>query len=150
MRSAFRLLPLCFATALSVAGAPVFAQGFASTGLGQAWPNAPDVSASSAYHVFVFERLGTRYVQVNDIHGNVRGAFAYAGRDIMGLPVGLDAVRLATPNEPSALRPTGTRTVVYRDAIVTVSVITAPNGVTYLQAVQSDCKNPAECSTTLQ
>jgi hypothetical protein len=150
MRSAFRLLPLCFATALSVAGAPAFAQGLASTGLGQAWPNAPDVSASSAYHVFVFERRGTRYVQVNDIQGNVRGAFAYAGKDIVGLPVGLDALRLATPSEPSTVRPAGTRIVVYRDAIVTVSVITSPGGVTYLQASQTDCRNPAECSSTFQ
>ncbi|WP_051938894.1 hypothetical protein [Luteibacter sp. 9135] len=150
MRSAFRLLPLCFAAALSVVAAPVFAQGPASTGLGQAWPNASDVSASSAYHVFVFERLGTRYVQVNDLQGNVRGAFAYGGKEIMGLPIGLDATRVATPSERSAMRPTGTRTVVYRDDTITITVVTTPGGIMYLQAVPSDCKNPAECSSTFQ
>jgi hypothetical protein len=150
MRPVFRFLPLCLVTALSVLSSPVFAQGPASSGLGQAWPNASDVSASSAYHVFVFERLGTRYVQVNDLRGNVRGAFAYAGDDIMGLPIGVDATRLATPNEPLAVRAAGTRTVVYRDDTITISVVTTPSGITYLQAAQSDCKNPAECSHTLQ
>lgn len=150
MRPVFRLLPLCFAAALSFAAAPVLAQGFASTGLGQSWPNASDVSASSAYHVFVFERLGTRYVQVNDLHGNVRGAFAYAGDDIMGLPIGVDATRLATPSERAAVRAAGTRTVVYRDDTITVTVVTSPSGITYLQAAQNECKDPAACSHTLQ
>jgi hypothetical protein len=143
MRSHIRLLSLCLVIGLSAAGVAA-AQELPSTGLGQSWPNAPDVSASPAFHVFLFERAGTRYVQVNDLNGNVRAAFAYAGNDIMGLPVGVDANRLVTSNQPLAQPASGT--LVYRDASVTVTAVPSATGSMGFQAVIGDCKNPAECA----
>jgi len=57
------LLTAGFASTAAAATAP-------STGLGQAWPNATDVSASPNFHVYVFERLGVRYVQIFSGGGN--------------------------------------------------------------------------------
>jgi hypothetical protein len=146
MRSRFSLLPLCLAAVMSVASLAVSAQGLPSTGLGQSWPNAADVSANHGYHVFVFERLGTRYVQVNDLDGNVRAAFAYAGDQIQSLPMGLDATRLSTPAEPFTESPVGAGEVVYRDSAVTIMALPGPAGTTMFKAEIGDCKNPAECS----
>lgn len=116
-----------------------------STGLGQSWPNATDVSASPHYHVYVFERLGVRYVQINDLNGNVRAAFGNAGGDIFGLPIGIDATRLATPSEPSEVPIGSTGETVYQDDSTSVQAAPQPNGTNRL-LVASECKNPAECS----
>ncbi|TCV92076.1 hypothetical protein EC912_10868 [Luteibacter rhizovicinus] len=153
MRSSIQLL-LAGLLSLPIIVLPAMADGAPpSTGLGQAWPNAADVSASPHYHVYVFERLGVRYVQVNDLNGTVHGAFAYSGSDIMGLPIGVDAARLATPTEPLSAPPaTGTTAgeIVYRDASVTISVQPQADGTALMQAVSNDCKNPAECSVHFQ
>ena len=132
------LLTAGFASAAAAAPPP-------STGLGQAWPNATDVSASPRYHVYVFERLGVRYVQINDLNGNVRAAFANAGGDIFGLPIGIDANRLATPSEPSTAPAGTTGETVYQDDSTSVQAAPQPNG-TINMLVVSECKNPAECS----
>jgi hypothetical protein len=116
-----------------------------STGLGQSWPNATDVSASPHYHVYVFERLGVRYVQINDLNGNVRAAFGNAGGDIFGLPIGIDASRLATPSEPSEVPADSTGETVYQDDSSSVQAAPQPDGTIRL-LVASECKNPAECS----
>ena len=116
-----------------------------STGLGQAWPNATDVSASPHFHVYVFERLGVRYVQINDLNGNVRAAFGNAGGDIFGLPIGLDANQLATPSEPSEASAGATGETVYQDDSTRVQAAPQPNGTISLR-VMVECKNPAECS----
>lgn len=135
---------------LSVAGlAVMFSAGTAlaqsppATGLGQSWPNATDVSASPHYHVYVFERLGIRYVQVNDLNGTVRGAFGNAGGDIFGLPIGTDANRLATPSEPSAT-PAGTAgETVFRDGDTSLYAQPESDGTLRLLV---RCDNPAKCS----
>jgi len=132
------LLTAGFASTAAAATAP-------STGLGQAWPNATDVSASPNFHVYVFERLGVRYVQINDLNGNVRAAFGNAGGDIFGLPIGIDASRLATPSEPSEVPATTTGETVYRDDSTSVQATPQSNGTNRLLVV-SECKNPAECS----
>lgn len=119
-----------------------------STGLGQAWPNATDVSASPHFHVYVFERLGVRYVQINDLNGNVRAAFANAGGDIFGLPIGLDANRLETPTEPSAIPADSSGAAsetVYRDDSSRVQLTPQSTGG-FRTLVLGDCTNPAECS----
>lgn len=115
-----------------------------STGLGQSWPNATDVSASPHYHVYVFERLDVRYVQINDASGTVRGAFAYSGSQFMGLPIGVDANRLSTPTEGAADgASTSSGEKVYDDGTVSVGVAAQPDGSARLLV---ECKNPAECS----
>lgn len=140
-----RMQQLFLAGLLTAGFASTAAAATPSTGLGQSWPNATDVSASPHYHVYVFERLGVRYVQINDLNGNVRAAFGDAGGDIFGLPIGIDATRLATPSEPSEVPVGSTGETVYQDDSTSVQAAPQPNGTLSL-LVASECKNPAECS----
>lgn len=121
-----------------------FASGGASatTGLGQAWPDASDVSASPRFHVYVFEKQGLRFVQVNDANGTVRGAIAVAGDEVIGLPVGVDADHWSTA--AGTLSAAGE--TVYHDASVTIAIAPQEDGSARLLAIQTDCKNPVECS----
>lgn len=113
-----------------------------ATGLGQAWPNAADVSASPRFHVYVFQRAGVRYVQVNDGAGTVRGAVAVVDGETLDLPVGVDANRWsATPATSAASGET-----VYRDDSVSIAVSPQPDGTMRLMAAPGDCTDPAKCS----
>jgi hypothetical protein len=114
-----------------------------ATGLGQPWPNVPDVSASPHYHVYLFQRAGIRYVQVNDIGGTVRGAIALVGDEALDLPVGVDASRWA--NVADAAASTSSETV-YRDDTVTVLVAPQPDGSARMLLAPGNCDNPAQCS----
>ncbi|KAF1004539.1 MAG: hypothetical protein GAK28_03916 [Luteibacter sp.] len=118
------------------------------TGLGQSWPNTTDASANPGYHVYVFQRLGVRYVQVNDASGGVRGAIAYDGKSIGGLPVGTDASHWVTPTEgtyvPSRM---ANGVTVYSDDVMTITVAVQPDGSMLMSAAPVDCHgDPAECS----
>lgn len=119
----------------------------ALSGLGQSWPNTTDVSTSPNYHVYVFERGGTRYVQVNDANGTVRGAFARTAYSLVGLPIGVDASRLATPDEPLPAPASTAGETVYQDGSVQIFVAPQANGTMQMMMVGSNCKNPVECST---
>ena len=68
-RTLFTTLFVMGLSGAAIAGAP-------STGLGQAWPNTADVSASPNYHAYVFVLGGIQYIQINDLNGKVRAAFA--------------------------------------------------------------------------
>jgi hypothetical protein len=114
-----------------------------TTGLGQSWPNARDVSASPHYHVYLFQRAGIRYVQVNDIAGTVRGAVAVIDGEALDLPVGVDASRWANVADVPA---PATSETVYRDDTVTVLVAPLPDGAARLMLASGDCDNPAQCS----
>ncbi|MBB3228084.1 hypothetical protein FHW69_002719 [Luteibacter sp. Sphag1AF] len=147
MRSATPLL-LSAMLLLPVASMSAHADGLPpATGLGQSWPNATDVSASPHYHVYVFERSGLRYVQVNDLNGVVRGAVLSAGNNVIGLPVGVDASRVATPSDPQPAPASTAGEVVYSDSTVTVLVAPQTDGTNALRATSGDCKDPIECST---
>lgn len=143
MRSLNRSKLLVAGLACFLGGGVATAAALPATGLGQSWPNAADVSASPHYHVYVFERLGVRYVQVNDLNGNVRGAFGNAGGDIFGLPIGIDANRLATPSEPLAMPSDAKGETVFTDG--TTSVQAAPQSDGTLRLLVK-CDNPAQCS----
>ncbi|HEX5306096.1 MAG TPA: hypothetical protein VFW82_08425, partial [Dyella sp.] len=67
-----------------------------SSGLGQSWPNTTDVSTNPYWHVYVFEKDGVRYVQVNDTNGRVHAAIATAGGQVLVLPIGVDAQNVTT------------------------------------------------------
>lgn len=132
-----------FALALiSVSGAAL-ADTPADTGLGQSWPNAPDVSASPNFHVYRFERSGVRYVQVNDASGTVRGAIATVDGQVLELPVGVDASHWSTADTPTI-----GGDVVYNDGSVKVSVAPQLDGSARLMATPSttnNCGNPINC-----
>ena len=117
----------------------------ALSGLGQSWPNATDVSTNPNYHVYVFERGGTRYIQVNDASGAVRGAFARTPYKLTGLPIGTDT--LATPDEPMPAPASTAVESVYDDGTVQLFVAPQTDGTARLMLVPADCKNnPVECT----
>ncbi|PRF23193.1 hypothetical protein C6P98_13930 [Burkholderia multivorans] len=139
---------------VAVLGLPGFAVAAepASTGLGQAWPNATDVSLSPHYHVYVFRRDGIRYIQINDANGVVRGAIATADDVVLVLPIGTDAAHVRTLHvasggtTPSTSTGTSTETV-YRDQATTLSVTPLSSGALSITTQQAaTCSNPGECS----
>lgn len=131
----------------STFGTQVMAADGSTNGLGQSWPNATDVSSSPRWHVYVFVRNGVRYVQVNDLHGNVRGAFATAGGSFMVLPIGSDASRVATPDDPLPAPASTAGDIVYQDDSVQVLAAPQADGTMSMRAAQSLCKDPVECSS---
>jgi hypothetical protein len=113
---------LATTTASAQTGAP-------AAGLGQSWPNTTDVSASPHYHVYVFYRDGSRYFQVNDLNGNVLGAFATAGHQFMILPMGETSgvVHVLSSIATSANSNSSTETI-YSDKSITITANPAVSG----------------------
>lgn len=114
-----------------------------STGLGQSWPNATDVSASPQWHVYVFVLNGIKYVQINDLNGNVHAAVGTANGASVVLPAGLDAQNVSTTS--SSATPSNTQTV-YSDSTTTVTATPQSNGTTQFTVLDA-CTNPYTCST---
>lgn len=158
-------LPLhrAFLASLFVVGlsAPVMAAPGAS--LGQAWPNAQDVSASPHWHVYVFTAGGVRYIQINDLGGNIRGAVATANGQFLVLPMGRDAAHIATPQHPLASDGTAVpldsyAETVYRDDSVSLDVVPLSDGslrftaapATTVTTAASPCDDPVECGGHVQ
>ncbi|RDD83762.1 hypothetical protein DVJ77_02605 [Dyella tabacisoli] len=116
-----------------------------STGLGQAWPNAPDVSSSPRWHVYVFERDGIRFVQVNDLNGTVRGAFATVQGEFLALPIGKDSQYISTPQHQLDVSAQSPVEEVYKDSSIKVLLTPQINGKVQLNAVVLDCTG-LDCS----
>lgn len=143
-------LCLVLATVL-VAGRAISADTpVSSTGLGETWPNATDVSVNPNWHVYVFQKGGTRYIQINDNSGSVRAALARTPYTVVALPIGSDAGNVSTPDE--SLPPPASRasTLVYQDSGVKVFVAPQSASVSRVMAVSSECNgDPIECSRSL-
>jgi hypothetical protein len=135
-----------------------------STGLGQAWPNTQDVSASSQWHVYVFTNGGIQFVQVNDLAGNVRAAVGAVNGQFLVLPMGRDAARISTPQQPlstgdTVVPLTAYAQTIYRDATVQLDAVPLSDGSTMFKAAAPDtvstlgapttCDDPAVCNTHL-
>lgn len=123
------------------------ATGLPSTGLGQSWPNATDVSASPHWHVYLFQRDGVRYVQINDLNGKVRAAFAAASDTFLTLPVGSDAAQVATPSEPLPVTGNTAGDIVYQDSSMKVLVAPQSDGTAKTFVAAGKCTDPVECSS---
>jgi hypothetical protein len=136
--SRIALLPMLWAVAWS---ASLMAYQAPAAGLGQAWPHAVDVGMSPHYHVYLFDRDGIRYIQVNDLNGTVLGAVAVADRVALVLPVGVDAQYVTLHRAgPSA-------ETVYRDGTVRLTATPTDTGVVVLNADTSGtCTHPANCT----
>ena len=112
-----------------------------ATGLGQAWPNAADHSRSPDWHVYVFERDGVRYIQVNDRHGTVHAALGRAGDTTFALPLGVDANAVTISSSAEG----GTSALpIYQDEAISVTATPQSDGATLI-SVQSKC-DPAMCT----
>jgi hypothetical protein len=114
-----------------------------STGLGQSWPNATDLSASPNWHVYVFFLNGIKYIQVNDLNGTVHAAVGAANGSTVVLPVGVDSQNVTT--SPSSTSSSSTTQTVYSDATTTVTATPQSNGTTTF-AVESTCSSVYTCS----
>ncbi|MET3650771.1 hypothetical protein [Dyella japonica] len=123
------------------------ATGLPSTGLGQSWPNATDVSTSPHWHVYLFQRDGVRYVQINDLNGKVRAAFAAASGTFLTLPVGSDAAQVATPSEPLPVTGNTAGDIVYQDGALKVLVAPQADGTARTFVAAGKCTDPVECSS---
>ena len=77
-------------------------------------------------------------------------ASAEGAYSLVGLPVGVDASRLATPDEPMPAPASTSGETVYQDNSVKVFVSPQPDGTMQLRAVGGDCTNPVECTTRAQ
>lgn len=152
MSSARSLVRVALFAALAVSTSAM-ARQFPATGLGQAWPNASDVSSSPRWHVYVFIKDGVRYIQVNDLNGRVRGAFATANGQSLVLPIGVDAERTSAGPNASAITTAATGQTgetVYRDNDVRVTARRLPGGNMAFDADTTGCNDPVECSTHVQ
>lgn len=127
-----------------------FAQSQAA-GLGQSWPNAPDVSANSNWHVYVFELKGIRFIQVNDINGNVLGVVGTANGQFITLPMGVFAQYVTTSRQSGTLAPNNSysASLVYQDMSVLITARPMSNGATQLTASPAPCQNPEDCGQHL-
>ncbi|UGB45982.1 hypothetical protein LQ772_01365 [Frateuria edaphi] len=144
---------------LVVMGLSASATAATSTGLGQAWPNAQDVSASTHWHVYTFANNGVQYFQVNDFYGNLRVAFASVNGQFLVLPMGRDAQRLSTPQQTASTSSTAVPLTSYAETIYQgsdVQVLATPmsDGTTTFTAAPSTtnatvapCNDPVECSS---
>jgi hypothetical protein len=112
-----------------------------ATGLGQAWPNAADVSANPHWHVYVFILNGVKYVQINDLNGQVHAAIGTASGTTIVLPMGVDAQNVTTKSAISSAAET-----IYQDAATTVSVTPQSNGATAFAVAQTQACPQADCS----
>lgn len=147
MRNRFTLLAAGLACVFLTTSA--LAAGPTSTGLGQSWPNTTDVSTSPRYHVYVFQKQGVRYVQVNDAAGTVRGAIAYtSANSILDLPIGVDAGRWIMPTDNTKAN-TVVGEQVYRDEAVSITITPQANGVALLTASEECHGDPTKCSMQL-
>ncbi len=152
MLSARSVVRVALLAALAVSTS-VMARQFPATGLGQSWPNASDVSSSPRWHVYVFLKDGVRYIQVNDLNGRVRGAFAAANGQFLVLPIGVDAERASAGPNASALTTAATGVTgetVYRDGDVRITAHFLANGAMAFDATSTTCSDPVECSTHIQ
>ncbi len=123
-----------------------------SSGLGQSWPNATDVSSNPHWHVYVFQKDGIRYVQVNDLNGGVHGAIATAGGQVLVLPIGSDSQNVTTATDPSTTTTATTSSsseTVYSDSQVTISAAPLSTGATQLMVAPTCTDDPVECNTHL-
>jgi hypothetical protein len=67
--------------------------------LGQPFPQAINRSLNPQWRVYVFEREGVRYFQINDLFGHVRATFAAENGSFLILPAGEDTDRVVVPRE---------------------------------------------------
>ncbi|MGV7186969.1 hypothetical protein [Xanthomonas phaseoli] len=104
--------------------------GSASTGLGSSYPQARDLSQLSTARVYVFQREGISYLQINDLTGQARTAIGWVENTRWVLPIGADADR-------TVILPVGSPTpadtlLVYEADDVTVRLQNTSGGNTWL------------------
>lgn len=136
---------LAMGLAMSMSGAAW--AGPPTTGLGQAWPNASDVSVNPNFHAYVFVMGGIQYIQINDAAGHVLGAVGQAGGQYIVLPVGRYARQVSTPQQTATTTatPTASSMTVYNDGTTQVTATPMSDGTTALTT--SAACDPVDCNS---
>jgi hypothetical protein len=146
LSTAFALAALAWATTAPAANT--------DSDLGQAWPRAQDVSRSPHWHVYVFDKQGIRYIQINDLNGRVRAAFATAGGELFVLPMGTDAAHVHAARETrtastTTVQPSSSETI-YSDDTLSVEATPLSNGALDVSATTlTACNDPLECGAKI-
>jgi len=104
--------------------------GPASTGLGSSYPQARNLSLSDTTRVYVFQREGVSYLQVNDLSGQARTAIGWVANTRWVMPIGVDADR--TTILPVGSPVPADTLLVYEADDVTVRLQKAPGGDLWL------------------
>ena len=120
-----------------------------SQGLGTSWPAAQDVSANPSYHVYRWVQGGVKYLQVNDVAGNVKFAVGQVGGVVFVLPVGtpqnVQVVQpAAAPTSGSNATLAPATSTVYSDSTITVQQ--TPTTYVVSPKAAATCTNPVDCS----
>ncbi|GAB2583171.1 hypothetical protein ISP15_07390 [Dyella jejuensis] len=138
MQMSSRRAVLAAVLAVCMSGAAVAGSPAPSTGLGQAWPNAIDVSVNPDYHAYVFVLGGMQYIQINDLNGNVLGSVGTAGGQFITLPMGRFAQYVSTPQQPASANnnatPTASPAPVYDDGTTVITATPMSDASTQLKA----------------
>ncbi len=92
----------------------------ATSGLGEQFPVAQNLSADTSWNVYEFERDGLRYLQINDSFGGLRALVGRAGNTFFVVPGGSDLNRVSIGSVPAGAAPGSTGILVYRGADVEV------------------------------
>jgi hypothetical protein len=85
-----------------------------SYGLGMSYPQAINVSQDLNWRVYVFERDGVSYYQVNDLAGRVQVIVGRVDDAFWTLPAGVEASRLSLPSRRIPLPGSTVKSLVYR------------------------------------
>ena len=100
--------------------------GGASKVLGLSNPQSPNLSLDAAWRVYLIERDGIQYLQVNDATGTVRAVVGYVSTSHFAVPLGTDEGRVFTQ---AFTFPQGTsKTTVYRSSEIVLSVHETADG----------------------
>lgn len=120
---------------LALLASPAFAQPSGGhgdpktkTGLGEAYPAAANMSVDTNWSVYAFENEAIKYLQINDLSGNVRAIVSYIDDDFAVLPAGTDVTKVSTPQKPLPIPAASVSRVVYRDQNVELIVYATTNG----------------------
>lgn len=89
----------------------------ASSGLGEAYPEAADLAEDPSWKVYEFEKSGIQYLQINDQYGAVRAAVGRIEDTLWVLPIGEDAERVLLHGDGT---PAGLPKILYRSQDVEV------------------------------
>ena len=138
MNAIFQRVSLFAGLMLVLTGAAYAVQP-APDGLGQSWPNTTDVSSNPNFHAYVFKRSGIKYIQVNDINGNILGAVGTQNGVFITLPVGQFAAEVSTPEATASTTAmaSGTSSMIYRDKTTTVTATPLSDGTIQLTAANA-------------
>lgn len=130
---------------VGVAFAASASQSEVANGLGSSWPNTTDVSTSPHWHVYVFTRDGIRYIQINDLNGTVRTAFAAANGEVLVLPMGADSQHVSVTKGVSTSSTSAATETVYSGNGVNVT-IAPPSSKLAAAATAMTCDSAYACS----